>query len=48
MDYEMLKRILGTVLAYYDTNKEVLTEEQITDLLKQKNAITKEMKSIKQ
>ena len=48
MDYEMLKRILGTVLAYYDTNKEVLTEEQITDLLEQKNAITKEMKSIKQ
>ena len=48
MNYEMLKRILGTVLAYYDTNKEVLTEEQITDLLEQKNAITKEMKSIKQ
>lgn len=48
MEYEMLKRILGTVLAYYDTNKDVLTEEQITDLLEQKNAITKEMKSIKQ
>lgn len=48
MNYEMLYKILGTVLSYYDTNKEVLTDEQIKDLIEQKNSITEEMKKIKQ
>ena len=48
MNYDMLHNILGTVLAYYETNKEVLTDKQIIDLLEQKNTIIKEMKKSKQ
>lgn len=46
MNYEMLYRILGTVLSYYEKNKKILTDKQINELLEQKSAITEEMKRV--
>lgn len=44
MKKEMLERIYKTVLAYYETNKDVLEAEEIFDLIEQKTALRKEMR----
>lgn len=44
MEKSMLKRIHKTVEAYYITNKDVLSEEEIKDLLEQMKALEQKIK----
>lgn len=44
MKKEMLTRIHKTISAYYEINKEVLSEEKLNDLIEQKKAVKTELK----
>ena len=43
MKKEMLERIYKTVLSYYETNKDVLSDVEAKELIEQKTALEKEM-----